>query len=89
MTDSFQSHSPGLDSPASHAFDAYAAKSDTVDFTNVTRALYTGSGGDIKVMTIGGEPVTFKSVPAGLILPVRATRLYATGTTVTDCLGLY
>lgn len=89
MADSFQSNSPGLDSPAAHVFDAYAAKSDSVDLTNATRALYTGSGGDIKVTTVMGDTVTFKSVPAGALLPVRVVRLWSTGTTATDCLGLY
>lgn len=89
MPDSFQSNSAGLDSPASRAFDAYAVKSDSADLTNATRALYTGSGGDIKVTTVLGDIVTFKSVPAGALLPVRVARLWSTGTTVTDCIGLY
>lgn len=90
MPDRFQSNTSGLDSPASRAFDAYAVRSDDTDFaTNSTRALYTGSGGDMKVTTVEGDTVTFKSVPAGAILPVRAARLWSTGTTVTDCIGLY
>ena len=89
MADAFASHGVGLDSPAPRAFDAYAAKSDGVDLSNATRALYTGSGGDIKVTTVAGDTVTFKSVPAGSILPVRVARLWSTGTTVTDCIGLY
>lgn len=89
MPDNYQNHTAGLDSPAGRAFDAYAGKNDGVDLSISTRALYTGSGGDIKVTTVGGDTVTFKSVPAGTLLPVRVARLWSTGTTVTDCLGLY
>lgn len=89
MPDNFDKHAASLDSPALDAFDAYAARSDSNDFAIHTRALYTGSGGNIKVTTSGGDTVTFTAVPAGAILPVRVARLWSTGTTVTDCLGLY
>lgn len=75
--------------PATRAFDAYAAKSDAADLTNAARALYVGSTGDVKVTTTGGDTVTFTNVQAGTFLPVRVARLWSTGTTVTDCLGLY
>lgn len=75
--------------PAENAFDAFAAKSDTVDLTNATRAIYTGSGGSIKVDLVGSGTVTFTSVPAGTLLPIRVKRLYSTGTTATDVIGLY
>lgn len=89
MADKFQLNSSGLDSPAERAFDAYAVRHDSTDFANAARALYTGSGGTLKVTTVGGDTVTFVSVPAGSILPVRVARLWSAGTTVTDCLGLY
>lgn len=71
------------------AFDASAAKSDTTDFTNYTRALYVGGTGDVKIDTVGGDTVTFKTVPAGAVLRIRAKRLYSTGTTATTILGLW
>lgn len=89
MADKFALNSSGLDSPAERAFDAYATRSDSTDFANAARALYTGSGGTLKVNTVAGDTVTFVSVPAGSILPVRVARLWATGTTATDCIGLY
>jgi hypothetical protein len=51
--------------------------------------LYTGSGGIIKVMTIGGDIVTFYSVPAGQILQVRVLRVYAEVTTATNIVALW
>lgn len=89
MSDEFSNYQAGLDSPASNAFDAYALKSDTVDLTTFTRAIYTGSGGNIKVDMVGSGTVTFVSVPAGAVLPIRISRLYSTGTAATDVIGLY
>ncbi len=90
MPDVFGNNVPGLESPATRAFDAYLAKSDTVDLTQPTRAIYTGSGGDLKVTLQGDtDPVVLPAVPAGSFLPLRVKRLYSTGTTVTNCIGLY
>jgi hypothetical protein len=51
--------------------------------------LYTGSGGAIKVMTIGGDIVTFFSVPAGQVLQVRVLRVYAEVTTASNLVALW
>lgn len=87
--DQFAAQQSLLDSPALTAFDAYAQKSDTVDLTVITRGIYTGSGGNIKVDMAGGGTMTFVSVPAGSLLPLRVRRLYSTGTAATDVIGLY
>lgn len=50
--------------------------------------LYTGTGGDIKVMTIGGDVVTFVSTQPGQILQVRVLRVYADDTDATGILAL-
>lgn len=90
MPDVFGTNLSGLESPATRAFDAYAAKSDGTDLSQPTRAIYTGSGGDLKVTLLGDtDPVVFPAVPAGSFLPLRVKRLFSTGTTVTNCIGLY
>lgn len=89
MADDFSTYNSGLDSPALNAFDAYALKSNTVDLTTYTRAIYTGSGGNIKVDMVGSGTVTLVGVPAGSLLPLRIKRLYSTGTAATDVIGLY
>jgi len=50
--------------------------------------LYTGSGGAIKVMTIGGDIVTFVDTQPGQILQVKVLRVYADVTDATDILAL-
>jgi len=74
---------------AGPADDAFAiTPSDTVNFAVPTRAIYSGAGGNITVVTPSGSAVLFVGVPAGVILPIRATRVNATGTAATSLVGL-
>lgn len=54
----------------------------------VCRALWVGTGGNVRVLTEDGDDVNFKNVPDGFMLPVRCTRVYATNTTASDILAL-
>lgn len=76
----------GLGTPIQHA--AAVVPSDTVDLMHATRGLYIGVTGDVRVITIGGETVTFTAVPAGL-LPVMVTRVFSTGTTAMNLLAVW
>lgn len=54
--------------------------------------LYVGSiaaGTDLKVLTAGGDEVTFKGLTAGTFIPVQVVRVFATGTTVSEILALW
>lgn len=51
-------------------------------------ALYVGGAGNVKVDTPFSTGVTFTGVPAGALLPVQVTKVYATGTTATSIVGL-
>lgn len=62
--------------------------SDTLDLTYVTRGIYVGGAGDVTLITQGGTTLTFKAVPVGTVLNVRATRVKATLTTATNLIGL-
>jgi len=43
------------------------------------------SGGtDIKVLTVGGDEITYNGIYAGEWIPVNVVRVYATGTTVSN-----
>lgn len=70
--------------------------SDTINIPSVSGGdgsdgciLYVGGTGDLKVLTIGGDIVTFKLVPLGTILQVRVLRVFATGTTANNLLALW
>lgn len=76
-----------IDSPASHAFAI--TKSDETIFDQPTRALWVGGAGDVAVRMMGGETVTFASVPAGTLLPVRVDKVLSTGTSASAIVGVY
>lgn len=45
--------------------------------------LYVGGTGNVSVITLGGEQITFNGIPAGTTLPIQVVKLRATGTTAT------
>lgn len=62
--------------------------SDSTDLTTPTRGIYVGVSGDLKVDLVGSGTVTFVGLAAGIIHPIAAKRIYATGTDSTDILGV-
>lgn len=64
-------------------------KSDATEYSPAPRALYVGTGGDVKIDTLNGTTVTFTNVPAGAILPVVFTKVYSADTTASGFVGLY
>lgn len=87
MADNFSSYAQGLDSPARAAFAI--TPHDTNDLAITPRALWTGAGGTIVcILADDSAEVTFSDVAAGCILPIRAKRVLATGTTATGLVGL-
>lgn len=78
------------DEDLSSSPDCFAiTKSNSTNFAYQVRAIYVGGRGDVTVVTPAGSVVTFAGVPAGAIIPVRATRVNETGTDATDMVGLY
>ena len=73
------------------AYDAKAVTpaNDTVLPSGVCRGIYVGGAGDVTVVTAGGTTVTFKAVPVGTTLAIRAQSINATNTTATLMLALY
>lgn len=73
--------------PASPAIDAFAiTPNDSTDLTTIPRSLNIGVGGALKVTTMSGTTLVL-TVAAG-VLPLRVTRVWATGTTATNIAGL-
>ncbi|WEK05688.1 MAG: hypothetical protein P0Y65_05385 [Candidatus Devosia phytovorans] len=83
--DKFEGREPSDTGPA---LDGFAiTPSDTQDLRDLTRALYVGGGGDVRVEMAWGTAITLKSVPAGTILPLRARKVLA-ATTASFLVGL-
>ena len=63
--------------------------SDSTNLTAIARSLYVGTAGNVTLLTVGQNVVTFSNVQAGSILPVRVIRVNATSTTATNIVALY
>jgi hypothetical protein len=68
---------------------AAVTPSDSAQISPVARALYVGGSGDIKLVTEEGTTVTFQDIVAGSLLPVKATKVFATDTTATNIVALF
>lgn len=56
-------------------------KSDETSLERLTRGLYVGRPGNVTVLSEMGETVLWESVSAGSLMPIRCTKVFATGTT--------
>lgn len=74
--------------PAQNAFEVTPADSDFAAGLQV-RGFYVGVTGNVSVVTVRGNTVTFMGVPAGQVMPVSVKQIRATGTTASFIVALY
>jgi seryl-tRNA synthetase len=86
MQDRFENHAGALDGPATHAFSV--TPHDSNELPETTRALYVGGAGTISLVLVSGAEVTLANVASSSIIPLRATRIKATGTSATLIVGM-
>lgn len=86
IIDDFKGFSYGLDSPARDGFEI--TPDDSADLPYVTRAIYVGREGAVRVTMVSGSVITLSNVPAGTLLPLRVTRVHVTATTALDLIAL-
>lgn len=86
----FKRHEARLDSPG---FNAEAipvsGSSGSIHLTTVSRGIYIGTSGDLRVRTLGGQDVLFTGVVGGTLLPIRITEVFNSGTTASGLVSLY
>lgn len=87
MADLFSDNIPSLTSPAIDG--TMVAPSDTTPLSHVTRAIYVGGGGDVQAELVSGSQISFAAVPGGVMLPMRVTKILATGTTASGIVALW
>ncbi|MEV8467135.1 hypothetical protein AB0T83_10120 [Fluviibacterium sp. DFM31] len=87
MADLFADTAPGLTSPAIDGI--MVAPHDSNPLGHVSRAVYVGVGGDIRAELVSGAQLTFSAVPAGSMLPMRATKILSSGTTASSIVALW
>lgn len=61
---------------------------DSADLTVAPRGFMALSSGTIKLTGMDGVACTFQ-IAAGVMLPLRATRVWSTGTTATGIVAVY
>lgn len=87
INDKFLGQAPGSNFPFTRAWPI--TPSNDSDLAELPRAIYVGGAGDLAVIMHGSSaPVTFKAVPVGTTLWIRARLVMSTNTTATQLLGL-
>lgn len=91
--DEFDGEATELDSPARKAF--VIVPNDVNDLPFATRGIFVGVAGDITLEMVdplginsAKIPILFKNIAAGTILPLRVSRIHATGTVALAIVGL-
>lgn len=76
-------NSPGLTAP--HVRCALVTPADGSDLPFLTRGLSIAGAGAVRVTTAAGDTVTIPSgaLAAGVVHPLRVSRVWSTGTTAT------
>lgn len=77
----------GAAATAPAGYGVAVTPSDSV-VIQMTRALYVGVGGNIRVTDIN-DNVTYANVPSGTILPIQVSKVLATSTTASSIVALY
>ena len=67
---------------------ASVTPNDTTDLSKITRALNVSGDGAVAIITASGDEVTLY-IAAGIVFPINASRIKATGTTATGIVALW
>jgi hypothetical protein len=74
---------------------ANVTTSDSQDIPSVSGGenngcvLYVGTGGNVRVTTVGYDDVVFSGVPSGSFIPVQVLKVWATNTTASNIIALW
>lgn len=85
MADAFANFSSGLESPALRVLEV--TPSDSTDLAEASRAINVGTTGAVRLTTVYGTTATVQ-IAAGIAFPIRASRIWSTGTTATNIVAL-
>lgn len=86
MADLFANFSSGLESPATRL--TAITPNDASDLANATRGINVAVSGTVRLTTVAGDTGDIY-LAAGSVFPVRARRVWATGTSASGIVGLY
>ena len=60
-----------------------------VSSDNNASVLFIGVGGTLRVITAGGQDITFNAILGGTFLPVQVLKVFKTGTSATNLIALW
>lgn len=86
MSDTFSDYPVTPTSPPVDGFSITPSDGSSLSVT--TRGIYVGVAGNLKVVTAGGTTLTFVGLGAGMVHPLRVTKVFATDTTADSIIGL-
>ncbi len=78
IIDDFKGQAPSVSGPLDSAEEI--TPSDSLELPRISRALWIGVAGDVRVTMRSGHVVTFENLPVGWH-PIRVRQIWATGTT--------
>ena len=76
------------DNAAPGVYSFAITPSDSVNFTQIPRAIYVGSGGDVIMVNSDGTTCPWVAVPTGTIIPCAAIRVNNTNTHASSLVGI-
>lgn len=80
IQDNFNSAEDSIDTSATRSYPI--TPSDNNNLPQTTKAIYVGTGGDVKLqLKHDTSPQTYKNIPSGSLLPIRAVKVWSVGTT--------
>lgn len=82
---SFGAESPGFDAVPVTPSDTEDLELDSE--VKPARALYVGTEGDLRIMTMGNKEITFKAVKGWV--PMMTRRVYSSGNSAQDIVAIY
>lgn len=84
--DKFSEYLVGLESPATRMFPV--TPDDATDLPQIGRALNVAQSGTVQITTSEGD-TAIVYIAAGVAFPLRAVRIWQTGTTATNIVVMY
>jgi hypothetical protein len=86
MSMSFENGPTLISAPAMNGFTV--TPNDSADLVKACRGIYLGAAGNVKLTTYNGDILTFVGLVAGIVHPITAVRIWASGTTATSIIAL-
>lgn len=69
--------------------EAIDVSSSDQELTWISRAIWVGGDGAIRVLMKDGTTLTFSGIVAGTVMPLAVSTVYQTGTTASNLVAMY